>query len=525
MAQDSGLKANSILGFENSSLATAPFLSAHQLGKAFGGVPAISGIDLELKAGTILGVVGENGAGKSTLMKIICGVYPVGQYSGELFLKGKKADFSSVAAARNAGIVLIPQELHIAPQLTVAENMFAGELPSRFGILRREELIAAADKWLEFFSLSVQGDDLASVLSPPQQRLAVMAGALSRDASVLVLDEPTAALSETESNMLFDHLRRLRERGIGIIFISHRLDDIEEICDEVVVLRNGERVGGLDRANFSRAEIVRMMIGDKEGTYAPHPGGGPRKDFVFEIENLTVLNPGPPQKARLKDLNLSIRAGEIVGMFGLVGAGRTEFARAIFGTWPGEVKGKITVSGKPYRPIQPSEAVRAGIAFLTEDRKQSGIFHGHSLQSNISAASISSVSRAGVISGRQEFERARDKMRSLDVRAESETQAIDTLSGGNQQKVLLGRWLATNPVLLILDEPTAGVDVGARGEIYSQISELVEKGCAVLAISSDMDELRHLCSRIVVMFEGEITAEYDSPVGRHELMASATGGR
>jgi ABC-type sugar transport system ATPase subunit len=525
VAQESDSRTNSTPGFADSLQATAPLLSARQLGKTFGGVPAITGIDLELKAGTILGVVGENGAGKSTLMKIICGVYPIGQYSGELLLKGNKTDFSSVASARNAGIVLIPQELHIAPELTVAENMFAGELPSRFGVLRVEDLVAAADKWLEFFSLAVRGDDLASILSPSQQRLAVMAGALSRDATVLVLDEPTAALSESESNMLFEHLRRLRAQGIGIIFISHRLDDIEKICDEIVVLRNGERVGGFDRSHFSRTEIVRMMIGDKEGVYDPHPGGGSTKDFVVEIENLTVVNPGHPQRARLKDLNLSIRAGEIVGMFGLVGAGRTEFARAIFGTWPGEVKGKITVRGKPYRPVQPREAVKAGIAFLTEDRKQSGIFHGHSLQSNISAASISSVSRAGIISVRKEFERARDKMRLLDVRAESETQAIDTLSGGNQQKVLLGRWLSTDPVLLILDEPTAGVDVGARGEIYSQITELVQKGCAVLVISSDMDEIRHLCSRIVVMFEGQITANYDSPVGRHELMASATGGR
>lgn len=525
MALETDRTANSSPGFANQSQATAPLLSARQLGKSFGGVPALAGVDLELNPGTILGVVGENGAGKSTLMKIICGVYPEGQYSGEFSLRGEKAGFSSVADARRAGIVLIPQELHIAPELTIAENMFAGELPSRFGVLRRDELMASADKWLEFFSLPFQGDDPASVLSPSQQRLAVMAGALSRDASVLVLDEPTAALSDGESTMLFEHLRRLRESGIGIIFISHRLDDIEEICDEIIVLRNGQWVGALTRDQFSQAEIVRMMIGDKEGIYDPHPGGSNGNDVVVDISGFSVMNVGQAQRPRVKDVNLSIRAGEIVGLFGLVGAGRTEFARAIFGTWPGEVIGNISVAGKPYRPSTPSEAVKSGIAFLTEDRKQSGIFHGHSLQSNISASSISAVSRAGVISARAEFERAREKMRTLDVRAESETQAIDTLSGGNQQKVLLGRWLSTEPVLLILDEPTAGVDVGARGEIYSQILELAGRGCAVLVISSDMDEIRHLCPRIVVMFEGEITGEYESPVGRHELMASATGGR
>jgi len=524
VARNSRSVKNLTTELSGSLKAAAPLLSAVKLGKAFGGVPAIAGIDLELQERSILGVVGENGAGKSTLMKIISGVYPSGQYDGEILLRGKRADFSSVNEARNAGIVLIPQELHIAPQLSVAENMLAGELPSRFGVLRRDELIAVANEWLDFFSLSAHGDDLAGVLSPSQQRLAVMAGALSRDASVLVLDEPTAALSDGESKMLFEHLRRLRDRGIGIIFISHRLDDIEEICDSIVVLRNGERVGDLERSNFSRAEIVRMMIGDKEGIYDPHPGGEVANDVVVSIKNLTVFNTGQSQNPRLKDVNLDIRAGEILGMFGLVGAGRTEFARALFGTWPGEVTGKITVNGKPYKPVRPSEAVKAGIAFLTEDRKQSGIFHGHSLQANISAASLSSVSKAGVISGREEFERARNAMRALDVRAESETQPIDTLSGGNQQKVLLGRWLSTDPVMLMLDEPTAGVDVGARGEIYSQITRLAEQGCAVLVISSDMDEIRHLCSRILVMFEGEIVAEHASPVGRHELMASATGG-
>jgi ABC-type sugar transport system ATPase subunit len=430
-----------------------------------------------------------------------------------------------VADAREAGIVLIPQELHIAPQLTVAENMFAGELPSRLGILQRDELIVAANHWLEFFSLAVHGDDLASLLSPSQQRLAVMAGALSRDASVLVLDEPTASLSDSESQLLFKHLRRLRDTGIGIIFISHRLDDIEQICDEVVVLRNGERVGALDREHFSRTAIVRMMIGDKEGIYEPHPGSeATENNIVVEVDNLTISNPGKSGKLRVKDVSLSIRAGEIVGMFGLVGAGRTEFARALFGTWPGGVTGKVLVNGQPYEPVHPREAVKAGIAFLTEDRKQSGIFEGHSIQSNMSAASLSSLARSGVISAQAEFERARAMMLVLDVRAESEVQAIDALSGGNQQKVLLGRWLCTDPSLLILDEPTAGVDVGARGEIYSQIARLAEGGTAVLVISSDMDEIRHLCSRITVMFEGQVTAEFVSPVGRHELMASATGG-
>lgn len=506
----------------NAAGAVAPLLRGIGLGKKFGGVTVLKDVELNLSDGKILGVVGENGAGKSTLMKILSGVYKHGSYEGDFWINGELCKFDSVAEAKAAGISLIPQELHIAPELTAAENMFAGDLPSRLGVVMRDALERAADDWLQFFSLPFQAGDVANSLSPSQQRLAIIAGALSRDAKVLILDEPTAALSEGESEILFGHLRRLRDRGIGIIFISHRLDDIEAVCDEIMVLRNGERAGSLERAAFKRSAIVKLMIGDKEGIYDPHPGAKNTQPEVFTVRNLTLKYRGS-ERSRVSDVSFSVRRGEIVGLFGLVGAGRTEIAKALFGIWSGETEGELFVSGEKYFPNKPGKAVKSGIGFLTEDRKQTGIFPGHSLKSNLTAASISKVSRYGFLMDERESNRTRDLMATLDVRADSEFQAIDTLSGGNQQKVLLGRWLATNPLFLVLDEPTAGVDIGGRGEIYSQIKKLAEQGCAILVISSDLDEIRHLCSRILVLHEGQHSGEFNSPVDRHQLMSSAMG--
>lgn len=507
---------------DNSAGTVASLLKGTGLGKKFGGVTVLSGVDFELQPGVILGVVGENGAGKSTLMKILSGVYKHGSYEGQFWIREQVCQFETVAAAKAAGISLIPQELHIAPELTVAENMFAGELPSRGGIVKRDSLEQAADEWLKFFSLPFQAGDLAGSLSPSQQRLAIIAGALSRDASVLILDEPTAALSEGESEILFGHLRRLRERGIGIIFISHRLDDIEAVCDELIVLRNGERVGSLIRSDFKRSAIVKLMIGDKEGIYDPHPGAVSSGPEVLTVNNLT-LRYRASDRTRVKDISFSVKEGEIVGLFGLVGAGRTEIAKALFGIWTGENEGEIFIAGAKYEPSKPGKAVKSGIGFLTEDRKQTGIFPGHSLKSNLSAASTAAVSRYGVLLEEHELNRTQKLMQLLDVRADSAFQAIDTLSGGNQQKVLLGRWLAINPKFLVLDEPTAGVDIGGRGEIYSQIKKLSDQGCAILVISSDLDEIRHLCSRIIVLHEGQLAGEFQSPVDRHLLMSSAMG--
>ncbi len=500
-------------------------LEVEGAGKSFGGAIALKDVSLTLDLGRALGIVGENGAGKSTLMKILAGVYAAGTYEGTVRLRGEEVRFRNVQEARAAGIVLIPQELHIASGLSIAENMFAGELPARRGFVNNHELEQKARTWLRFFDLNVDPFLPASILSPSEQRLVLIAGALSQKARVLILDEPTASLSEGEAQKLFAHVARLRNEGIGILFISHRLDDIAQVCDEVLVMRNGRAVAFFQERNAPRDQIVAAMIGRSQAEVA-HKEPGPRSGEVgLRVSSLSVGDPIEKDRLRVDGASFEVHAGEIVGLFGLVGAGRTEIVRSLFGTWRGSVEGDITIAGEPYQPKSPAHAIKSGVALLTEDRKQTGIFPGHSLTSNFDAASPSEVTKYGFINTHVDSERSRRLMSRLDVRARSAVQHIDTLSGGNQQKVLLGRWLATHPKVLLLDEPTAGVDVGAREEIYQQIEELARGGCAVLLVSSDLDEVLRMCDRTHVMYKGRITATIEGTPTRHELMSAATGGQ
>ncbi|TFB55977.1 sugar ABC transporter ATP-binding protein [Cryobacterium tagatosivorans] len=500
-------------------------LRVENAGKSFGGAIALHNVSFSLRIGRALGIIGENGAGKSTLMKILGGVYPAGSYEGDVYLRGEKVRFRNVQEARAAGVVLVPQELHIAPELSIAENMFAGALPSRGAFVDSETLELRAHTWLSFFGLELDPWLPASILSPSEQRLILIAGALSQEARVLILDEPTASLSDGEAQSLFAHVAKLRNKGIGVLFISHRLDDIAQVCDEVLVMRNGESVAFFPERNAPRGEIVQAMIGrgqDENVDRAPRDIGD---KVALNVAALSVADPVDKSRIRVDKVSFDVRAGEIVGLFGLVGAGRTEILRTLFGTWPGGFEGTIEVDGAPYRPSTPRAAIRRRVAMLTEDRKQTGIFSGHSLMSNIDAAAPSQVSRYGFFDSSKDLDRALGIIKSLDVRARSASQSIETLSGGNQQKVLLGRWLATNPHVLLLDEPTAGVDVGAREEIYLQIEELARAGCAVLLVSSDLDEIMRMSDRTLVMYKGRITATIQGRPTRHALMTAATGGQ
>jgi len=500
-------------------------LRVEGVGKSFGGAVALAEVSLRLEVGRSLGVVGENGAGKSTLMKILGGVYPAGTYEGAVYLRGEEVRFKSVQEARAAGVVMIPQELHIAPELSIAENMFAGMLPSRRGFVDTATLEKQAHTWLSFFGLNLDPTLPASILSPSEQRLILIAGALSQKARLLILDEPTASLSDGESQTLFSHVARLRNEGIGVLFISHRLDDIAQVCDEILVLRNGRSVAFFPRRNPPRDEMVTAMIGrsQDEGRLMRPARASDR--VAMSVSGLVVSDAIDKTRRRVDDVGFDVHAGEILGIFGLIGAGRTEIVRSLFGTWPGTVEGTITLDGQPYQPRNPREAIRRGLALLTEDRKQTGIFVGHSLMSNIDAASTRPIARAGFINAGKDLRRTLDIMSTLDVRARSSAQNIETLSGGNQQKVLLGRWLATKPSVLMLDEPTAGVDVGAREEIYLEIEKLAAQGCAVVLVSSDLDEVLRMADRTIVMYKGRVTATIEQQPTRHELMAAATGGQ
>jgi ABC-type sugar transport system ATPase subunit len=500
-------------------------LQVEGAGKSFGGAVALRDVSFILHIGRALGVVGENGAGKSTLMKILAGVYPHGSYEGTISLRGEQLKLRNVQEARDAGIVLIPQELHIAPELSIAENMFAGALPAKRGVVDNHELESRARTWLSFFELEIDPFLPAAVLSPSEQRLVLIAGALSQKARVLILDEPTASLSEGESQKLFAHVAKLRNEGIGILFISHRLDDISQVCDEVLVMRNGGAVAFFPKRNASRNEIVTAMIGRSQSDLENRVLKPAQGEVKLRVSSLSVGDPIDKDRLRVENVSFDVRAGEVVGLFGLVGAGRTEILRSLFGTWPGSVSGTVSIDGAPYAPKNPRHAIQSGVALLTEDRKQTGIFPGHSLTSNFDAADPAGVSRLGFISEVLDSDRARHLMERLDVRARSASQHIDTLSGGNQQKVLLGRWLAVTPQVLLLDEPTAGVDVGAREEIYQQIEALAESGCGVLLVSSDLDEVLRMCDRTHVMYKGRITATIEGRPTRHALMSAATGGQ
>jgi ABC-type sugar transport system ATPase subunit len=502
--------------------AREPVLELRGIGKSFPGVQAVSGVDLNVMASETVALVGENGAGKSTLMKIVAGVIPAPSFTGELRLNGVIRRFRNVREAEAAGIVLVPQELYIAPNLSIAENMFVGKLPGRWGFVDHPRLQAQARERLRFFSVTADPSAPAGILSPSEQRLIMIAAALSKSAKLLILDEPTASLTEGEASHLFERMRQVHAEGVGCLYITHRLDEIEQVADRVAVMRNGRLVASFDTARGKRREIVRAMIG-RDPERMPDRRIDVRSAPVLSVTGLRVHDPHGSGRLRVSDVSFSLHRGEILGLFGLVGAGRTELAQAVFGSWRGLVEGTVKIEGREGRPRSPSEAIANGVGMLTENRKQTGLFGGQSVMTNISAASLSAVAGRLFIRAGQERSRDLDLARQLDVRPFSLVAPIDAYSGGNQQKVLLARWLATGPHVLILDEPTYGVDVGARFELYRLIRALADEGTGVLLISSDLEEVTVECDRILVMYKGRITSEFGRGSDRHDVMAAATG--
>jgi ABC-type sugar transport system ATPase subunit len=501
---------------------TTPILEMRRINKSFAAVHAVKDADLSVVPGETVGIVGENGAGKSTLMKIIAGVYPASSFEGELVFEGLPRHFKSVRDAEAAGIVLVPQELHIAPNLSIAENMFMGVLPGRFGLVDELKLRALAAEQLRFFGIKVRPEAEAGVLSPSEQRLVTIASALTKAARLIILDEPTAALTDQEAQHLFDHIRRVRDQGVGCLYISHRLDEIEEIADRVVVMRNGKVAGHFDSVKGRREEMVHAMIG-REPERAPTRTAAKGAAPILSVHDLVVRDPYIPIKLRVNRVSFALKRGEILGLFGLVGAGRTELAQAIFGAWPGGVEGNVAIEGRAHRPTSPREAIELGIGMLTEDRKQTGLIGGQDVNANMSAASLNEVSGPMLVNETRERERNRSLARALDLRPPRLDLPVEAFSGGNQQKILLARWLAIKPRILILDEPTLGVDVGARFELYRLIRALADEGRGVLMISSDLSEVLDECDRILVMYKGRITGEFEHGAARHALMSAATG--
>jgi D-xylose transport system ATP-binding protein len=500
-----------------------PLLEMKEITKEFPGVKALDGVTFDLHAGENHALVGENGAGKSTLMKVLSGVHESGTYGGEIHVEGELKQFQNIREAENAGTAIIFQELSLVKELTVGENIFLGREPSRFGVINWSELYHRATRLLKDLHLPIDPRTPVGSLGIGQQQLVEIAKALSQNAKILVLDEPTAALTESEVETLFAILDKLKSRGVGMIYISHKLDEVFKIGDRITVLRDGRTVGTERRENLTKEKVIALMVGREVGDIFPktsHEFG----ETALEIKHLTAFDADPPHKKSVDDVSFSVKKGEVLGIAGLMGAGRSELLMAIFGAWLGARSGEIFVEGKKVGIASPSEAIRNGIGFVTEDRKRFGLILEQTILDNMTLAGLKQISGAFLTNRARESAAASGAMKSLRVKAGSPLTVANTLSGGNQQKVVLGKWLLTNPKILFLDEPTRGIDVGAKQEIYAEINKLAKEGLAIVMVSSELPEVLGLADRILVLHEGKLTGEFTkSEATPEKVMIAATG--
>lgn len=493
----------------------APILEVCSVGKRFPGVRALHQVDLHLNTGEVVALIGENGAGKSTLMKILAGVQEPD--TGQLKIDGQAVEIDSVQKALELGVALIHQELNLVSNLDVGSNIYLGREPRRLGMIDKSRIHRDAEKYLKMIGLDVHPRDPMSGLSIGQQQMVEIAKALSADARVLIMDEPTSSLSTRETEALFDVVKQLREKGVSVVYISHRLGEVKELADRVVVLRDGENAGQLAKDEIHHDAMVNMMVGrDISQFYArtSHEIG----TAVLEVEGLrTPAWPDHP-------VSFSIHAGEIVGLAGLVGAGRTELLRTLFGV-DEPVGGTIRLNGKDITQDSVAENIAAGIALAPEDRKQHGVVLDMNIRQNISLAGLRQhAGPAGFRRGAQELRDSKEMISRLRIKTPHDQQIVRFLSGGNQQKVVLGKWLSLGPKLLLLDEPTRGIDVGAKEEIYSLMESLAKEGLAILFASSEMEEIIGMSDRTLVMHDGRITGELSrEQLTEEAVMQLATG--
>ena len=499
------------------------FLEMLNITKSFPGVRALDGVTFDLQKGEIHALVGENGAGKSTLMKVLGGVYPHPEYGGELLIEGQQIRFSGVRDAEKSGIAVIYQELSLVKEMTVGENIFLGREPAKWSVIRWEELHRRARKLLDSLNLDIDTHTPVRNLGIGQQQLIEIAKALSQDARILVLDEPTAALTDTEVKTLFAILNQLRTDGVGMIYISHKLGEVFQISDRITVLRDGKTVGTNPTTDWDEASVIARMVGREVGDIFPtvdHAHG----EVIFEVENMSVEDPDVPGKKLVERVSFSVRRGEVLGIAGLMGAGRSDLLMAIFGAHAGSRTGVVKIAGKTVQISGPAGAIKEGIGFVTEDRKRFGLVLDQTILSNMTLAGLQRISGRFITSVDAESVAGERAMKDLRVKANSVFTIAGTLSGGNQQKIVLAKWLLTNPRVLFLDEPTRGIDVGAKQEIYAQINNLAKTGLAIVLVSSELPEVLGLSDRIIVLHEGRMTGEFTRATATPEaVMACATG--
>ncbi|MCL4394569.1 MAG: sugar ABC transporter ATP-binding protein [Chloroflexi bacterium] len=500
-------------------------LEMKQITKRFPGVVALKNVTFEVRRGTIHGLVGENGAGKSTLMKILSGTYPVGTYEGKIFVNGRAIQLRSTFDALEQGIGIVPQEVNVVDQLTVAENVVIGKWTSGGGTLvSMREINRRVRAFLDEYHISLNPSSFVYRLTAAEKQLVMIARALYRQPNVLILDEPTSSLALEEIDNLFARLEELRQKGLTCVFITHKLTEILQLTDRTTVLRDGEVTGQFERGEYSQNSIISAMVGRKIDQLYPTRDTPIGTDTVLQVEHLTVPHPNIAAPNVVEDISFSLRSREILGLAGLVGSGRSETVNAIIGRLPST--GRVLVHGKPVHVHDPGEAKGVGIALITEDRKRDGLLTNLELRPNVTLHSLNLFSRMALMNPGAEHRLALDSVRRFNIKTPSVEQMVVNLSGGNQQKVILAKVLMAKPEILLMDEPTKGVDIGAKNEIYKLMLMLVAEGISIIMISSELPELLAMCDRFVVLAEGRVADEFPkSEASEHRVMLAATQAR
>lgn len=501
-------------------------LEMRNITKVFPGVKALDQVTFQVKKGQVHALCGENGAGKSTLMKVLSGLYPTGTYEGHILIDGVEKSFESIKDAEHAGIAIIYQELALVKDLSIGENLFLGNERSKYGIVQWNQVYRETEKWLSEVGLKgIKADQITGTLGIGQQQLVEIAKALSKNAKILILDEPTAALTEQEVAILLNILREFKKRGVTCIYISHKLNEVFDICDTITILRDGQTITTQPAEDLNEDKVISYMVGRELKERFPYVSSNPGA-VALSVKNYSLWSKDLTHRKVIDNASFEVRKGEILGISGLMGAGRTELMMGLFGAYSGVSKGKISVDGKIVKIKNPQDAIREGLGLVSEDRKKFGLVLNMDIRKNTSIASLKAVSNWGIINENKEIQSAKTYLQSLKIKANSVESIVGTLSGGNQQKVVLSKWLMTKPKVLILDEPTRGIDVGAKYEIYSIINELVRQGVAVIMISSELPEVLGMSHRILVLSEGKITAELKHEEATQEkIMYAATGGK
>ena len=482
-------------------------LAAHHICKKFSGVTALDDINLELPAGKVTAIIGENGAGKSTLMKILSGVYD--DYEGDVIYKGSKVRFKNPREAQNAGIAIIHQELNLVPYLSITENLFLGrELKNAFGFLDKKAMRLKAEVLLQKLKLSVPADTLIADLKVGQQQVVEIAKALLYDAEVIIMDEPTSAISESEVEILYGIIADLRKENKAVVYISHKLNELFKIADNYIVLRDGKTIESGGMEGMTNDDIIHKMVG-RNIDIIRNSNAVKEKNILLKVDNLCLNKAGNSQNNILNNICFELYKGEILGVFGLMGAGRTELMETLLGLHPELTKATITLDKNIVKFGSAKDAIKAGLALVPEDRKKDGLILGLDIKTNISLSSIDQHP-SGLINHGAELTKAHHYIKALKIKTTSEKQTVKNLSGGNQQKVVIAKCLATKPKVLMLDEPTRGIDINAKNEIYKLISELAASGLGIIMVSSELPEILAIADRILVMAEGCMTGEFEA---------------